>query len=100
MSEVKFTQGPWRISLNNGCKVWSKDKLIACVKMPQHCFSSHNSTADADLISMAPEMYQELERDLNEQLKVQKSIEGKLVDEWLNRSIDRKQNLLAKARGE
>ena len=55
--------------------------------------------AAAYLIAQAPDLYAEIERDLIEQLKAQNLIKGKLVDEQLNASIIRKQNLLAKARG-
>jgi len=91
MSEEKFTVGPWGISLSNGLKIWSKDKLIACVKMPQHCFSSHNSTADAHLIAAAPEMYRMLE-DSIDALRASNACGEDFPDEVLL--------LLAKARGE
>lgn len=55
---------------------------------------------DAKLIECSPDLYAEIERDLIEQLETQELIKGKLVDEQLNASVIRKQNLLAKARGE
>lgn len=97
MSEAKFTRGNWVIvSDENSIEIAELEKDWHICNMNGRC---DNSIHDANLISASPDLYAEIERDLIEQLKTQELIKGKLVDERLNASIVRKQNLLAKARG-
>jgi len=113
MSDEKFTKGPWEVSgktyegdgtAGYGVSSVNYKSFIAFCSAwfdrgePEKHLEIDK--ANAYLIAMSPEMYEELERDLNDQLKAQKAIEGKLVDEWLNSGIKRKQKILAKARGE
>lgn len=100
MSETKFTEGPWLSMVRNDDDAMMSFYGVGIGKsfLPvSTCGNSSN--ANANLIASAPDLYAEIERDLIEQLKTQKLIKGKLVDDHLNASIIRKQNLLAKARG-
>lgn len=104
MSDARFTKGKWfacfgsfNVAILNTDGFAEKQITYTGVDdVP----CDIEAEANQKLIASAPDLYAEIERDLIEQLKTQELIKGKLVDEQLKSSITRKQNLLAKARGE
>ena len=97
MSKTKFTKGSWKKD-NNG-NIMANNKQIGVSGVSLALYSCDEVTANTDLISMAPEMYAELEK-LSEIID---HYYGDAVGLHLAlgmesvRSID---NLLLKARGE
>lgn len=103
MSDKYFSAGPWSFEYGDyGSLLDSNGKgvVVCCGPAFGSRYTFKESWSNSCLVKESPSLYAEIERDLIEQLKTQELIKGKLVDEQLNASIIRKQNLLAKARGE
>lgn len=98
MNKAGFTKGNWMIHSSSEVSFYCGAGTTGLISV--HNANRAETYCNVRLIHMAPDLYAEIERDLIEQLKTQELIKGKLVDEQLNASIIRKQNLLAKARGE
>ena len=100
MSEAKFTKGRWWTSIfDDGQHYVCKDNRAIC--QVTSFDSSGEQTPNAYLITAAPEMYEEIEKDI-EILKHEKKKYVLGSDELrvINNRIERKEKLLAKARGE
>lgn len=116
-SKAKFTKGSW-VGFNNGkwadCGAWSVDNdeassysnvavnvgdVTICLVVSDS-WNDEEMESNAHLIAAAPDMYAEIERDINILNRVIEKVESK-EDKYLIKSwIDRKAALLAKARGE
>ena len=102
MGEAKFTKGEWvshdKRPYCNGFSIFAGSQYVAFVG------DSDNVTeckANANLITAAPEMYKEIERDIDwlEMMKA-KFVLGSYEYRSICLRIESKQKLLAKARGE
>lgn len=104
MSEAKFTKGPWFVGNYNNLRSSEQDKYSSiCVNVSMtlaHDKQNSEYTANANLIAAAPEMYKEIERDI-EILKreAEKFVIGSYELRSIRLRIESKQKLLAKARG-
>lgn len=114
-----FTKGPW-IGKENGkwfsgddswdienydCNSYSwvevgrEGGTVAII--PSKGWNDKKMEASAHLISAAPEMYDEIERDINELIKLLQGLEQYSNDYlFYSSELERKQQVLAKARGE
>lgn len=100
MSEAKFTQGEW---YSYGYGVGCGGYLIADTKHDpaDDVRLSNECRANAYLIAAAPEMYMEIEDDINELDRELKNQElNPIARSNLQHRRNHKANLLAKARGE
>lgn len=106
MSEAKFTKGEWKIHADK-IGVIDKSDTQSNGMMQEVCwieeifYSSLESKANAYLIATAPEMYEDIERDIQwlEQMK-SKFVLGSYEYRSICLRIEAKQKLLSKARGE
>ena len=99
MSEAKFTKGEWEVKSTSihPARIKVKDKK----GMQGRIIGDARCTDDAILIACAPEMYEEIMRDI-ETLKEFISTLKPYSTDWLfyNNELQRKEVILAKARGE
>lgn len=106
MGDKKFTSGEWLIQPTDGVFVYALNSSganqfsLILSGNGNRGASAVELKANANLIKAAPDMYEEIEREVS-------SLECRLIDarnsgevELIKSEIDRKVNLLAKARGE
>lgn len=106
MSEAKFTKGEWvafypHELLNSGhASVESESGRQICMT-EAYKSNLEEVTANMNLIAAAPEMYDEIERDIEwlESILAEFAIGSPMHGSILSR-IQEKQSILAKARGE
>ena len=105
MSKEKFSSGDWvvyigHVSLNCGfVSVCCGDKTVYGREMYKS--TEIESIANANLIAAAPEMYEEIERDIEWLKEVKKShVLGSFEYRSITFRVEAKNKLLAKARGE
>lgn len=103
MSEVKFTKGPWVV--DNGACVYCDDATGSIVAECQDFLyvykGGKEESANAHLIAAAPDMYEEIAHDIKLlKREAQNYVLGSYELLAVNARIDKKQKLLAKARGE
>ncbi|UTQ79838.1 hypothetical protein vBVnaSL3_20 [Vibrio phage vB_VnaS-L3] len=94
-----FTKGEWEVkrTVVSGFRVKVKDKKGKQGKIIGDIRTKEN----ANLIAAAPEMYDEIERDINELIKLLQGLERYSNDYlFYSSELERKQQLLAKAGGE
>jgi hypothetical protein len=111
MSETKFTKCPWilvagdRFQLDLIITSKTRDNSsIAPIAQLDFDFNGEigcEQKANAHLIASAPEMYEEIESDINEIKEFILTLKP-YSDDWLfyTNKLKRKEGLLAKARGE
>ena len=110
MSNTKFTKSPWQISRvygtllqvnSNGADICDIDCSGAFNDSQGIISPSEEEQANAHLIKMSPDMYAEIQSDID---KLKASLEVDGLDNMLYLDIkgiiDYKEKLLAKARGE
>ena len=99
--KAKFTKGPWAASFgSHDCYIDSVEGgLIA--DLSRSDASVLESDSNAQLIATAPEMYDEIKIEIEELQDFILTLEH-MSNDWLYYSsrLDRKEALLAKARGE
>lgn len=111
MSGEKFTKGEWVVYLSDdseqiviGADSYNEDpsEYFSCHKMLVDCDADdEEAVANAHLIAAAPEMYYEIERDIEELTELISTLKPYSVDYlFYSQELLRKQALLAKARGE
>ncbi len=95
MSEAKFTKGEWNVQF--GDMIFSSDGI----NNEQVAVVCNEDNSDKYLIALAPEMYEEIERDIGwlGMMKA-KFVLGSYEYQSICLRIESKQKLLAKARGE
>ena len=112
MSKEKFTQGEWAVSdgdissleyrylihMNGECQFGFDDTSQGQYESP---LNKGEAEANAHLIAAAPDMYREIKSDIDTLIEFIKTLR-EYSNDWLfyNSELDRKQALLAKARGE
>lgn len=106
MSEAKFTKGEWKVTkiqdrlfrIGSGCSEIAK--TIRWNGSESHKYNDEVE-ANAYIMAAAPEMYEEIERDLDSLYNFVKTL-AEYSNDWLFyiNEIKRKEYLLAKARGE
>tara|TARA_R110000803_G_scaffold95395_5_gene163389 strand:- start:2890 stop:3210 length:321 start_codon:yes stop_codon:yes gene_type:complete len=103
---TKFTKGKWKADLESLASINCGEKHIAMVNYfnthnKDNCVNEAECVANANLIAAAPDMYTEIQSDIEE-------LEDKLLDvskasgdyDFIVGRIKHKKSLLAKARGE
>jgi len=101
MSKTKFTPGPWIARIGNGIEVCGPDAVAIAEIWVRG--NKELETANAHLIAVAPDMYEELEcaRDVFRFYQSHHEFKGGTEKAIRNKEIaDRIDRLLAKARGE
>lgn len=95
MSEAKFTSGDWNVQF--GDMIFASDGI----NNEQVAIICNDDNQDKHLIAAAPEMYEEIERDIGwlGMMKA-KFVLGSYEYQSICLRIESKQKLLAKARGE
>lgn len=101
--EAKFTKGPWRVNLTG--PHWNNPEIAnyeICYSENGECIVDHvYEPADAHLIAVAPEMYEEIQRDIDHlERQMRFKTENDEMLTLLKQEQNRKIQLLAKARGE
>lgn len=102
MIETKFTNGEWVVdsyaSIDNSVRVMQGNFLISYSFIFD---DAEEVNANAHLIAAAPEMYEEIERDIAELKEFILTLK-EYSNDWLfyNSKLSGKELLLAKARGE
>ena len=99
MSKAKFTKGEW-VAFKEDSLEHSNYEVIT-IGDEGYCLVAHGVLEhDANLIAAAPEMYKEIERDIEILKDIKEELQiGNYRQNIINR-IEHKQKLLAKARGE
>jgi len=103
---TKFTKGKWKADLKSLASINCGEKHIAMVNYfnthnKDNCVNEAECVANAHLMATAPNMYAEIQSDIEE-------LEDKLFDvskvsgdyDFIVGRIKHKESLLAKARGE
>lgn len=94
----RFTKGPWRYEDGNGLIVSATNGVVICDTIPT---GDNEYEANAALIAAAPEMYDEIKRDIQWLKRVRDSfVIGSDMFRSCSLRIETKEKLLAKARGE
>lgn len=110
MSEAKFTKGEWQLEeadfdgeflLTTQQRMDNSQVEILTIDTSYLGDIGQEQKANAHLIAAAPEMYDEIECDINGLIKLLQSLDRYSNDYlFYSSELERKQQLLAKARGE
>ena len=100
MSETKFTKGEWVVNSDDGYSGYTVFRNDTGFGICQTILREDKDLINANLIAAAPEMYEEIESEIEFLRELRSEAHTPYMVALLDNRIVDKVNLLAKARGE